>query len=133
VLCGSGFAAYGLAITGTVLAINVGLRLVAHWIDVRRQAAPDAEAVYRLQVVCVEQRDAAIARNVILRHVNGRHGLKVQAVSSQAGLEAGCEVVAADVLAERANDKEMAEVLNRLSIEAGVRSVRWEKVAAGGA
>jgi putative Mg2+ transporter-C (MgtC) family protein len=129
VLCGSGFPDRGLAITATVLAINVGLRPVARWIDAHRRAAPDAGAVYRLQVVCVE-RDAAVVRNVILRHVSGRPGFSVQGISSQSGVEAGSEVVAAEVVAARSDDKAMAEVMNRLSIEPGVLSVRWEKGAA---
>jgi hypothetical protein len=67
---------------------------------------------------------------VLLRHVNAHAGLNVQAISSQSGVEAGSEVVAAEVVASRADDKAMAEVMNRLSIEPGVRSVRWEKGAA---
>jgi putative Mg2+ transporter-C (MgtC) family protein len=126
VLCGSGFPAHGLAITGTVLGINLGLRPLARWVDARRRVAPDAGAVYRLQVVCLE-RDAAVVRSIILRHVNGHPGLSVQGVSSQAAAEAGAEVVAAEVLAARADDKAMGEVMNRLNIEPGVRSVRWER------
>lgn len=126
VLCGSGFPAHGLIITGTVLGINVALRPLARWVDAHRRAAPDAGALYHLQVVCLE-RDAAVVRSVILRHVNGHPGLSVQGVSSQAAAEAGDEVIAAEVMAVRADDRGIGEVMNRLNIEPGVRSVRWER------
>ncbi|MFN4261133.1 MAG: MgtC/SapB family protein [Gemmataceae bacterium] len=129
VLCGSGYAVYGMGITATVLAINVGLRPLARWIDARRRGAADLGAIYQLQVVCGE-RDAAVVRNVILRHVNAHPGLSVQGVSSQDSDEPGRETIAAEVLAGRSDDKAIAEVMNRLSIEPGVWSVRWEKRSA---
>jgi putative Mg2+ transporter-C (MgtC) family protein len=131
VLCGSGYPLYGLTITATVLGINIFLRPLAEWIDAHRRSAPDAGAVYRLQVVCLE-REAAVVRSVILRHVNGHAGLSVHGLSSQDTGEPGCQTVAAEVMASRADDKAMAEVMNRLSIEPGVRSVRWEKRPAEG-
>jgi putative Mg2+ transporter-C (MgtC) family protein len=126
VLCGSGFAVHGLAITATVLAINVGLRPIARRIEARLRTSAGAGAIYRLQVVCVE-RDAAVVRTVILRHVNSHAGMSVQQLSTQASIEAGTEIVSADVLASRADDKAIGEVMDRLNIEPGVRSVRWEK------
>jgi putative Mg2+ transporter-C (MgtC) family protein len=125
VLCGSGLPWHGLAIAVTVLAINTGLRPIARWIDARQRGSSSA-AIYRLQVVCVE-RDAAVVRSIIMRHVGSHAGLSVQQLSTQAGVEAGSEIVAAEVTATRADDKAIGEVMNRLNIEPGVRSVRWEK------
>ena len=65
-----------------------------------------------------------------LSAVRVHRDLSVQGISSQSGVEAGSEVVAAEVVAARSDDKAMAEVMNRLSIEPGVLSVRWEKGAA---
>jgi putative Mg2+ transporter-C (MgtC) family protein len=126
VLCGSGLALHGLAITATVLGINVGLRPLARLIEARQRTSPGAGAIYRLQVVCVD-RDSAVVRSIVLRHVNSHAGMTVQQLSTQAGVEAGNEVVSLEVLASRADDKAIGEVMNRLDIEPGVRSVRWEK------
>ena len=126
VLCGSGFPRYALACTAFVLAINVGLRPLARWVDARRRLAPDVGVTYRLQVVC-EERGEAVIRTIVLRHVNAHAGLSVQGVSSRDGDEPGAAVVTADVLASGSDDKAMSEVMNRLNIEPGVRSVKWEK------
>jgi hypothetical protein len=71
--------------------------------------------------------DAAVVRTVILRHVNGHPGLSVPGVSRQGGVEAGSEVVSAEIVAVRSDEKAMGEVMNRLNIEPSVRSVRWQK------
>jgi putative Mg2+ transporter-C (MgtC) family protein len=130
-LCGSGFVAYGLAIAGTVLGINVVLRPVAHWINAHRHSASEAGTVYRLQVVCLG-RDAAAVRDALLRHVGGHTGLSIHGVSSQPAAETGAESIAAEVVAARADDQAMGEVMNRLNGEPGVRSVRWDRRAAEG-
>ena len=101
VLCGSGFALHALAITATVLAINVGLRPIARRIDTRLRTSAGAGATYRLQIVCVE-RDAALVRTIVLRHVNSQAGMSVQQLSTQAGVEAGNEIVSGEVTASRA-------------------------------
>jgi putative Mg2+ transporter-C (MgtC) family protein len=126
VFCGSGLPWHGLAIAATVLAINTGLRPIARWVDARQRGSSSAGAIYRLQVVCVE-RDAAVVRRIIMRHVGSHAGMSVQQLSTQAGVEAGSEIVAAEVTATRGDDKAIGEVMNRLNIEPGVRSVRWEK------
>jgi putative Mg2+ transporter-C (MgtC) family protein len=128
VLCGIGFPLYAAAATAFVLGINLGLRPVAHWIDARRRGASDVGAVYRLQILCLE-RDEAVVRNIVLRHVNSHTALSVQSVSSSDGTEAGSALVLAEVLASRASDRAMSEVMSRLNLEPGVRSVRWEKGA----
>ena len=74
-----------------------------------------------------EERGEAVIRTIVLRHVNAHAGLSVQGVSSRDGDEPGAAVVTADVLASGSDDKAMSEVMNRLNIEPGVRSVKWEK------
>ena len=81
-LAGSGFPAHALVGTLIVLGVHVGLRPIAHWVDARRKTAPDVEVSYRFRVVC-EERDQALIRTILLRHVNANPKMTVQGISTE--------------------------------------------------
>ncbi len=82
--------------------------------------------IYRLRVVC-DERDEVVVRSIVLRHVNSNPGMTVRSVSSQDEAEGGGSVVVAEVLTTGLKDLSISDVMSRLNIEPGVKSVKWEK------
>jgi putative Mg2+ transporter-C (MgtC) family protein len=124
-LIGAGFFIYAAAGMAAILAVHVGLRPVAHWIDEQRKTSPGVEVSYRLTVQCDEAVQTLI-RTIILRHVNAHAKLSVQGIQTR-DEEADRVTVTVDVFASERNDRAMEEVVERLNIEPGVRAVSWEK------
>jgi len=125
VLCGSGFPVHAATGTAFVLLVNLGLRPVGRRIDNLRKN-DIVETLYRLRVVC-DERDEAVVRSIVLRHVNSSPEMTVRSVSSQDEAEGGGSVVVAEVVATGLRDRLVSEVMSRLNIEPGVKSVKWEK------
>lgn len=123
-LAGAGFPLYALVGTATVLAIHLGLRPVSRWVDSRLKTATDVETAYRLRVVC-QERDEGVIRSIVLRHVNNHGKMTVQGISTQE--EGSHAVVIADIFSVERQDRAVQEVMSRLNIEPGVKSVSWEK------
>jgi putative Mg2+ transporter-C (MgtC) family protein len=126
VLAGAGFALYGLVGTLTVLAVHLGLRPLALWVDARRKTAPDVEVGYRMRVICGEK-DQSLIRTILLRHVNAHAHMMVQGVSTQEGDQPDRAAVVIDIFSTQRNDKAMEDLVRRLDIEPGVLAVSWEK------
>ena len=125
-LCGSGFVAHALVGAFAVLAIHLGLRPIAHWIDAQRKSSPDVETAYQVRVTC-EERDQAIVRSIVLRHVNVSRKMTVQGIATHDRSEDGRVRVIADIFAVERSDRAMDELVGRLNIEPGVVGVSWEK------
>jgi putative Mg2+ transporter-C (MgtC) family protein len=129
-LAGSGFPGHGLVGTVTVLAMHLGLRPVAQWIDARRKTAVDVETLYRVRVVC-EQKQEGVIRNLLMRHINANPKMVVQGISIQEG-DRDREAVVADVFSAERSDRAMQELMTRLNIEPSVTSVSWDRVQSQG-
>lgn len=127
VLSGSGFPLFALVGTAVILAINFGLRPLSQWIDAKRMHAIDVETHYRIRVVCAE-REEALIRTVLLRHVNSQEKMITQSISMHPGDSSGEAVVVADIHSQERQDRIIQDVLNRLSIEPSVKSMSWQKV-----
>ena len=125
-LAGAGFPGHAAIATAVVLAIHLGLRPLASWIDERRKTAPDVELAYRMRVVCGE-RESALVRTILLRHVNAHSGMTVQGISTQDGEQADRVAILVDIFSSKRNDRAMEEVVARLNIEPSVVAVSWEK------
>jgi putative Mg2+ transporter-C (MgtC) family protein len=125
-MAGAGFPLYALIGTAVILAIHLGLRPVSRWIDGRITTATDVETAYRLRVVC-EEKNEGVIRNIVLRHVNSHPRMTVQGISTQEAEHADNAVVVADIFSVERQDRAMQEVMSRLNIEPGVKSVSWEK------
>jgi putative Mg2+ transporter-C (MgtC) family protein len=126
-LTGAGFPLQALIGTVLILGINLGLRRPSLWIDARRALATDLETCYRLRVECEDNPSASI-RTVLLRYIGDHDLLTVQGVSTDGADRPGFVAVTAEVVALEQMDREIQEVMSRLSIEPGVRSVSWKKV-----
>jgi len=79
-LAGAGFPLHAAAGAATVLAVHLGMRPLAGWVDARRKGAEGVEARYRVRAVCPSA-DAAAVRAAVLRGVNAHPRMAVRAVS----------------------------------------------------
>jgi putative Mg2+ transporter-C (MgtC) family protein len=124
-LAGAGFPLHALIGTAIILAVHVSLRPAAFWIDARVHKATNVETAYRLRVVC-QEKDEALVRNIVLRHVNSRSNMTVQGISTHEE-ESGYAIVVAEIYALERQDAALQEIMSRLNIEPNVKSVHWEK------
>ena len=125
-LTGAGYPLYGTLGTAVVLFMHLTLRPVSRWIDAHTRKAADVETSYRIHVAC-EERQEAVVRTILMRHVGAHPGLILQGIATQDGAQPGQAVVTADVFSASRNDRAMEELTSRLTIEPGVTSVRWEQ------
>jgi putative Mg2+ transporter-C (MgtC) family protein len=123
-LAGAGFARYALIGTAIILGVHLGLRPVGRLVDARLKTATNVETAYRLRVVC-QDKDEGVIRNIMLRHVNSHGKMTVQGISTEE--EGNNAVVAADIFSVERQDRALQEIMSRLNLEPGVRSVSWEK------
>ncbi len=126
-LAGAGFPLPAIIGTVLILGTNLGLRLPSLWIDARRSSATDVETCYRLRVECDDNEGASI-RTVLLRYIGDHNRMTVHGVSTGGADRPGIVAVTAEVVALEQTDLEIQEVMSRLSIVPGVRSVSWKKV-----
>jgi putative Mg2+ transporter-C (MgtC) family protein len=126
-LAGSGWLLEAVLGTAIVLTIHLGLRPVVRRIDAHLKMLPEAEAVYQMHVVC-QGTQAAVVRNVFMRHVNAQANMMVQGISTRDTDEAETKEVVAEIYCSMGNDKYMNELVARLNVEPSVTSVSWKKV-----
>jgi len=125
-IAGSGQLLYALAGTVIVLSLHICLRPVSNWIDARQKKAIDVDTAYKLQVVC-QGKEEGLVRSIVLRHINSHPKMNVHGISTQDSAEADQTVVVAEIFSADRNDRALQDVMSRLNIEPGVKSVRWEK------
>ena len=127
VLAGAGLLMYALVATVTILALHICLRPFSIWIDSRvKQTTLDVETAYKIQVVC-QGRDEGIVRTILLRHINDKPRMTVHTIATKESAAADETIVTAEVFSSERNDHAIQDVMSRLNVEPGVRSVRWEK------
>jgi putative Mg2+ transporter-C (MgtC) family protein len=123
-LAGAGFVLYALVGTVFILGVHLGVRPVSRLVDARLKTATNVETAYCLRVVCIE-RDEGVIRNIVLRHVNSHSKMTVQGISTQD--EGTNTVVVADIFSTERQDRAIQEVMSRLNLEPGVKSVSWTR------
>jgi putative Mg2+ transporter-C (MgtC) family protein len=127
-LAGAGFAGHALVGTGLILAIHLGLRPLAQWVDSKRKMALDVEISYRLRVFCPEK-DQSVIRSIVMRHMNSHPKMTVQGILTQETEQAGQVAIVADIFSAQRNDRALEDMVRRLDLEPGVTAVSWEKRA----
>jgi putative Mg2+ transporter-C (MgtC) family protein len=125
-LAGSGLLPEALVGAIVVLAIHLGLRPVVRRIDERIKSIAETDALYRMRVVCQDDR-AAVVCNVFMRHVNSQPNMMIQGLSTRETEVPDVKEVMAEIFCTVGNDKYMNELVARLSIEPSVTSVSWTK------
>lgn len=126
-LAGLGFLSQALATTAFVIGANVFLRPIARNID--RQPADVATEVsvsYRLQTVCLEKEEQHI-RALLLHAISGEQ-LSLKAIRSE-DLNGSHKVrVQADLTTAGKCDKQVEQIVSRLSLEPSISGISWETV-----
>jgi putative Mg2+ transporter-C (MgtC) family protein len=125
-LAGSGHLLEALIGTSAVLVIHLALRPVVRKIDEHMKTTPYREAVYQMRVVC-ENDQAAVVRNVFMRHVNSQPNMVIQGIATHDSDQARIKEVVAEIYCSAGNDKYMNELVARLNVEPSVTSVSWKK------
>jgi putative Mg2+ transporter-C (MgtC) family protein len=126
-LAGAGYTLQALLGTAGVLLLHLTLRPLSQWIDRGRKAATDAEAYYRIRVVC-ETDEERVIRTILMRHVNSRPSLMLQGLSTEDCNRPGNAEVIAQVYSLVRDDRAVEEVISRINIEPSVMSASWEKI-----
>lgn len=129
VLCGLG--EYWNAVTATfiILCANILLREAAQRINLQpQQQAIDLEILYRVQVTCGTE-DEILVRTLILQALNGV-ALRLQSLCSADISRPGQLEVCAEILASPVAQKEIENIVCRVSLEKSVSSVYWRVAAA---
>jgi putative Mg2+ transporter-C (MgtC) family protein len=127
-LTGAGYAEYALVGTLAILTVHIGLRPLAHWIDESRKMAPGVEVLYRMRVLCSE-REQAIVRTILMRHVNSKPKMVMQGIATEETDQHDRVAISVEIFAIERNDRAMEELVERLNIEPGVAAVSWEKAS----
>jgi putative Mg2+ transporter-C (MgtC) family protein len=131
-LAGAGFPLHGLIGTALVLSLHLGLRPVGRWVDARLKTAVDVEVNYKVRVVCQERQEAVI-RSIILRHVDSHPKMTVQSISTEEVDLSDRAAVVAEIFSAERSDRAMQDLISRLNVESSVVSVRWERPPGQGA
>jgi putative Mg2+ transporter-C (MgtC) family protein len=123
-LSGSGYPLEASVGALFVLVVHLALRPIVYHIEQhKRKSGSSVETFYRLQVECDAEHDGHI-RNVLLRHVSGNDRLSLQGLATEDN-DQRLTTVVADIFCNDRNDRDLEEVVARISIEPEVRAVRW--------
>jgi putative Mg2+ transporter-C (MgtC) family protein len=87
----------------------------------------DVETVYRIRCVCDDQQ-AGVIRAIVTRHINSQPSMTLQGLLTQDVEQAGKTAVVAEIFSSSRNDRYLNDMTSRLSIEASVSSVSWDRV-----
>jgi putative Mg2+ transporter-C (MgtC) family protein len=125
-LAGAGFPWHALVGAAIVVGLHLAMRPVGRWIDAKCKTATDVETHYQLRVVCAE-RDEALIRTILLRHVASHGKMTTLGISSEETEAADQATVVANILSLEQQDRVIQEIISRLNIEPSVKSVSWKK------
>ncbi len=71
--------------------------------------------------------EEGVIRTILMRHINDHPRMTIHTISTQDSAEADQTIVTAEIYSPERNDRAVQDVMSRLNVEPGVRSVRWEK------
>jgi putative Mg2+ transporter-C (MgtC) family protein len=124
-LAGAGFLTEAALGALGVVAVNLGLRPVARWIDARSHSYSDVETTYRVRVTCTRAVETRV-RETIAERVHALKRQHVQTMSVDETAE-GRLTVAAEILSGQRNDTCIWELVELLRALPGVAAVSWER------
>ncbi|MGL9724133.1 MgtC family protein [Sodalis sp. (in: enterobacteria)] len=123
-LCGLGQFANACVATLVLLCANILLREAAQRINLQPKAPDnDVEQRFRIRIVCGSD-DEILVRTLILQAVN-HVALRLQALRSSDIARPGHLEVSADIMAYPAAQKDIENMVCRISLEKSVCAVNW--------
>jgi putative Mg2+ transporter-C (MgtC) family protein len=126
-LAGAGLRVEAAVGSGAVLLVHLALRPVVKRLDARLKSAVLIETYYRLRIQCKAQ-EAALARTIVLRHVNAHPAMTVHGLSTQEADKPDSAVVVAEIFSSERNDRFLEQMVSRLTIEPDISGVSWERL-----
>jgi putative Mg2+ transporter-C (MgtC) family protein len=123
-LAGLGFFVPSIITTAMVVAANIILRPLGKRMNAHKGSARDLPVCYRLQATCLE-RDEEHIRSLLMQCLSGDNIL-VKALRSEL-IEGSAKVhVQAEVITSGRHDRNMEQVIKRLTAEPGITALSWE-------
>ncbi len=124
VLCGLGLYWNAVFATAVILCANILLREAAQRINLQpQQQAIDLDVRYRILITCGAE-DEILVRTLILQALNGM-ALHLQSLCSADIARSGQLEVCAEIVASPAAQKEIENIVCRVSLERSVSAIRW--------
>ena len=122
-MAGAGAWPHALLLTGLVVFINLGLRPLVKWLKRKTRAGVPITRLYRVEVTCSPEQEAAV-RALVLRTLT-IGGLHLSEVELRMGEGDGTLTLAAMVSGEGLTDEKLDLAVQRLVAEPGLMLVRW--------
>ena len=124
VLAGMGLRAESIVLAAVVIGINVVLRPIARRLA---QGAADAssemESTYRIYGLCARRMEQAVRTVLVEEASNAR--FRVRDLHSEPA-PGGLARISVDLVLVGRDDRRIEEVINRISVKPGVRSMHWQ-------
>jgi putative Mg2+ transporter-C (MgtC) family protein len=123
VLAGGGYWAHALVTTGLVVFVNLGLRPFVQFLKRKTRAGTPLIRHYDVTVACKADREAD-TRALILRTLTVA-GWQVSALSMNSPDGGESVELVADVSAPGKTEHDLEQIMTRLAVEPGLKTVRW--------
>lgn len=125
VLCGLNQYWEAVGSTVVILCANILLREAAQRINQQpQQHAVDLDVRYRIQVTCHSQ-DEILVRTLILQTMNNM-AIRLRSLYSADIVESGLLSVCAEISGTPAAQKEIENIVCRVSLEKSVSAIQWQ-------
>lgn len=123
-LAGLGLQREASAVAALVILVNLVLREVSRrFVQSQADSGAEMESVYRLHGLSA-RRSQTTLRNLLLAQAAGTRALVRELHSENAGR--GLSRLSADLVVSGRDDRMIEDLVARLGLEPGVRSLRWE-------
>ncbi|WP_335418625.1 MgtC/SapB family protein [Gemmobacter denitrificans] len=124
VLAGGGYWAHALVTTALVVFVNLGLRPFVQWLKRKTGAKGAALRHYSVAIACGPERESDV-RTLMMRTL-GMGGWQVAELALER-IDGGDSVrLVADVSAVTKTEHDLEQLVSRLAVEPGLKSVRWQ-------
>lgn len=128
VLCGLGQYWTATAATMVILCANILLREAAQRINLQpQQHATELDVRYKIQINCSPQ-DEIVVRTLILQAVNSM-SIRLRSLHSADIMESDLLNVCAEICGTPAAQKDIENIVCRVSLEKSVSAVQWQVIS----
>ncbi len=124
-LAGFGYRKWALIGTLSILTCNILLRPLALKLS-RQNVETESEFLYVIRITCESNVEETLVRTLLLQAISTSN-LVLKSIESDRNLlnHPGLEI-RAELFSDSKRDSVVEQVVNRLSVEKGVNSVRWK-------
>ncbi|MEH3078247.1 MAG: MgtC/SapB family protein [Quadrisphaera sp.] len=124
-LAAAGHAAAALAVTSVVIGVHLLLRPLGRLVDRAPTSGGDEQRAYRLELV-VRRKHERHLRAQVLQALSGGDA-RLRGLTSTASDDDASTTLALELLVDGSETHQLNQLVERLSLEQGVRSVAWQE------